>query len=143
MLRLHDSLNKLVLLHTPLTFHSSFRQNQLELLDPQFGNILLFHFFRLDGKLDGADFGIHLGNSLAQLERGHAGGKGLRDVSLDGIDVVTDLALAGIERLAGIGTVLSEGRFNGGLVAGIALAHARAHIVNDLDANYTSKKDAV
>ena len=94
MLRLLHSLDKLFLLHTSLALHTSIRQNLLELFDPQFGNILLLHFFRFDGELDGTNFGVGLVDALTNFERGHTERKGVGNVSLDGVNVVANFLFA-------------------------------------------------
>lgn len=133
MLCLLHPLDEFVFLDAPLAFHSSVGQNLFQLLHPQLGDVLLVHLLRLDGHLDGANFRIALVDALADLERGHPQRKGLRDVALDGIDVVADFLLLAVERV--LFAVITQGLFDRGLLAGVLLAHAVLDVLNDFDAD--------
>jgi hypothetical protein len=133
VLRVLHSLDKLLLFDTSLTFDISVRQDLLELFDTQLGYVLLVHLFRFDGESNGTDFRIALGDSLTHLERGHAQGKGLRNVAFDGINVVANLFFSCRKII--LAAVVAHGTLNLQLGAGILLAQRVANIVHDLDAN--------
>jgi len=132
MLRILDLLDEFALLKASLAFHASLAEDLSQLLDPQLAEVLLFQLFGLDGELDGADFRVALGDALADLERRHAQREWLRDIALDGVDVVADLLLAGAEGLALVGTVLADGGLDLWLFAGGVLRHRGADVVHDL-----------
>lgn len=136
VIRLLHALDKLVLFETSLALDAPIRKNLLELLDAQLGNILGFHFFRLDGKPHGTDFWVALVDSLAHLEGRHAQRKRLRDIALDGINVVADLFLAGRQRFRAVAAVVAHGLFNGGLALQVSLGHGGANVVHDFDTDW-------
>ena len=133
MLCLLHSFDKFLLLHTPLTVHSSVCQNLFQLLHPQFGDVFRIHFFRLDWKLDGANFRIALVDALTHLECGHTERKGLRHVAFDRINVIANFLFFCAERL--LFAVRTEGLFDLGLFAGVLFAEVVFDIVNNFDAD--------
>ena len=126
MLRLLHLLNKLLLLHTPLTLHPPIQQNTLELLHPQLGQILGFQILRLDGELDPANLGITLINTFTQSIGRHPEREGLGHVAFDGVDVVAYFLFA--RREGFVGAVRADCGFDFGFVFLIGFGHGVANV---------------
>ena len=133
MLGILHLLDEFVLLQTSRALDAAVGQNALELLHPQLAQVLGLELLRLEGELDAANLRVGHIDPLADAVGGHAGGEGLGDVALDGVDVVADLALAGTE--VGPGAVLAEGGLDLGLLLDVALVHGIANVLHDLDAD--------
>jgi hypothetical protein len=133
MLRLLNPLNKLLLLHASLTFHSPIQQNTLELLHPQLGQILDLQILRLDGEFDRTNFRIVFGDAFAQSIRGHAEGEGLSDVAFDGVDVVADFLFSGREFV--VGAVCAYGGFDFWFYGLVWFGHGGADVGHDFHAD--------
>lgn len=133
MLSLFDSRDELLLLNTSLALDASVSENLLQLFDSQLGDILRLHLFSLDWELYRANFRVALVDALTNLERSHAQRERLGNISLDGVDVVANLAFTSI---AGIFlAVVAHGSLDGRLLAGIFLGEGTADVVHDLDAD--------